>query len=139
MILIKKAATPTTDEKKQSDRNGAFFNKSGINLRNAVRYGRTKNTTELYSKRFFLATKPFPIQLLDISSRGAKIKSKWKLKINTDFVLKITFADSKTFEITGKVVRKDLTAEDCYGFKFNTYNDRLGEYLFKTQTELIFK
>jgi hypothetical protein len=139
MILFKKTSAQTNNEKKQGNKPGAFFSKSGVNLRNAVRYGRIKNMAELCNKRFFLSAKPFSIRLLDISSRGAKISSKQKLKINADFILKVTFADDRIFEIPGKIVRKDVSAENCYGFKFNAYNDQLGDYLFKTQTELIFK
>jgi hypothetical protein len=136
--LNNQPANHTQTPKKQRYEGNGLFNKSGVNLRAAVRYGMVNDSkTELCSKKYFLFAKPFEIELLDISSRGACIASKRKLRINSRFILKVTFADGKSFEIPGKVVHNDFKDENCYGFKFDAHNAELGDYLFKTQTDSI--
>jgi hypothetical protein len=110
-----------------------------LKLRKSVRYVRNDIDALLYSARLFRSSTPFEIELLDISTRGAHIASKRKLNVNAAYILKLTFKDGETFEISGKVVHKNLSAEGSYGFQFNAYQDELGNHLLKTQTELIFK
>lgn len=129
----------TSTENDPSSRDADLSERPLHNLRKAVRYGRTDIKASLCRKILFLQTKPFDVELCDISTRGAHVASKRTLSINASYVLTIAFSDGKTFEIEGKVVHKKSSLEDSYGFKFDAYNDDLGNYLLNTQTDLIFK
>lgn len=110
-----------------------------LNLRKAVRYGRDDIKALLSRKSFFHSSKPFDIEVHDISTRGAHVISKRKLSIDGTYVLIISFGSDKTFEIPGKVIHKKPSSDDSYGFKFDAYNDELGDYLLNSQTDLVFK
>jgi hypothetical protein len=129
---------PEKSEKKEKfEDDDGLCNKTGKNLRSALRYANTVSNAELFSKKLFIAFKPLPIELLDISTKGARFFTNRKLNLNTGFVLKVTFSDGKKFEVAGKIVRQDFKTENCYGFKFDVSQHGLGDYLFKTQTRPI--
>lgn len=118
---------------------GGLSESPPLKLRKAVRYGRTDIKATLCRKSLFHWTKPFDVDIHDVSTRGAHIASSRKLIINASYTLLIAFKSGKTFEIEGKVIHKKTSSEDSYGFKFDVYNDDLGNYLLTTQTDLIFK
>lgn len=49
------------------------------------------------------------------------------------------FKSGRTFVIKALVVRHSVSSADEYGIKFDRYNNELGEYLFESQENLIFK
>ncbi len=108
-------------------------------LRKAVRYGGVEMKASLYRKGFFHLATPFDVEILDISTRGACIASKRKLAIDAAYGLTIVFNSGKTFDIPGKVLHKKTPSEDAYGFKFDAYNNELGDYLLDSQEDLTFK
>jgi hypothetical protein len=139
-VIDNPAATmSTTTENNPSSPDDHCHERLLLTLRKAVRYGRSDIKASLCSKSIFRSSKPFEIELLDISTRGAHIVSKRKLSVNTAFTLKIAFNGGKAFDIAGKVIHKKSSREDSYGFQFDVYNDGLGDYLLNTQTDLIFK
>lgn len=131
----KPAAQPLPIKQGASDY--VFTNKKGVNHREAIRFGMIINDIHLYRKIAFFSLQRFQIQLIDISSRGACIVCEHKLNPHAEFILKVTFGDKTTFEIAGKIVRKDPKINDCYGFKFNAHNAELSRYLYKTHTEAV--
>jgi hypothetical protein len=82
--------------------------------------------------------KEIPVELLDISNRGCLIGCAEKLAVETKITVLLMFKTGMRFEIKATVVRK-AEGRDQYGIKFARYNDKLGEYLLKTQDELTFK
>ncbi|MGR8933113.1 MAG: PilZ domain-containing protein [Gammaproteobacteria bacterium] len=131
-------STPTENTPPPSDDNDRA-KKIYHSLRRAVRYGRTDIKGTLCRKSLLQWAKPFDVELQDISTRGAHVVSKHKLNLNATYILTIAFSSGKFFEIEGKIIHRKDSSEDAYGFKFNAYNDELGDYLLNTQTDLIFK
>ena len=109
------------------------------NRRNTVRYvrGDIKASLSNVITCFFCA--PLQIQLLDLSTKGALIFSDRKIRKNKKLTFILEFEDGRTFEIKARVVRLDAYRPNTYGIKFDKYNNALGDYIFKTQTNLTFK
>lgn len=131
-------STTTENNQPSSDDNRAAATINLI-LRKAVRYGGVEMKASLYRKGFFHSATPFAVEILDISTRGACITSKRKLAIDSAYGLIIVFNSGKTFEISGKVLHKKTSPGDSYGFKFDAYNDDLGDYLLNAEPDLNFQ
>lgn len=106
------------------------------NKRKAVRYIR-KDIKASISKtgRLFSSKKTF-VTLIDISSKGAAITSKKKIPFKK-IVLILTFPDQKKFSISATIAYRGESNK--YGLKFDKYNDELGNHMFATQDDLLFK
>lgn len=130
----------TKDNNPLSTEGFVLMNNVSANLRDSVRYEKTKNVATLRSAKFIftLFSRPFSVRLVDVSGRGAKIETGRNLNIRGEYELAITFADERSFVMLGTIVRKDPARANCYGFKFKTVNKELGEYLFRTHTHSIF-
>jgi len=109
------------------------------NRRITVRYVREDIKASLSNVKIHLFGPPLTIQLLDLSTKGALISSDKKIRKNKKLTLVLEFEDNRTFEIEARIVRLDAFIPNTYGIKFNKYNDELGDYILKTQTDLIFK
>ncbi len=109
------------------------------NRRRTVRYIRKDIKACVNKVKFFRFGKPYAIDLHDLSTRGAFISLDKKLNINKKLTLILIFEDGKQFEIPAKIVRKEGVKKYRYGIKFDKYQNDLGDYLLKTQTNLIFK
>ena len=109
------------------------------NRRITVRYVRGDIKASLSNVIICFFCAPLNIQLLDLSTKGALISSDRKIRKNKKLTIILEFEDGNTFEIKAKIVRLDTYRPNTYGIKFDKYNDALGEYIFKTQTNLIFK
>jgi len=107
------------------------------NNRRAIRYQRSDIKALLTIKNFVVFSQALPVQLFDISSKGAGIVSTKPLKQNEKVVLQLEFVDGHSFVITARVAVVDNGLHK-YGIKFDHYNDELGEQLLKTQTDLKF-
>ncbi len=104
-----------------------------------VRYVREDIKATLRKVKIYFFGAPLNIQLLDLSTKGALVSTDRKIRINKKITLFLEFEDGQTFEIEAKVVRMDAFSANTYGIKFGKYNDALGDYILKTQTNLIFK
>ena len=134
----------TNNSKKTSDIENIFSSDSiddlKTNSRTTVRYVREDIKASLSSNIITcLFCSPLRIQLLDISSKGALISSDRKFRKNKKITIIFEFKDGQIFKIKARIVRLDTFNSNIYGVKFDKYNDALGDYIFKTQTELIFK
>ena len=108
------------------------------NRRKTTRYIRSDIKTKLILHKFFGVTRPFDVDLLDISSKGAMIKTSAKISKNTKITLKFNFQlDARRFTIAGRIIRK--TPDACYGIKFSKYQNEFADHLLSTQTNLVFK
>lgn len=107
-------------------------------LRKAVRYDITDVKATLYRKSIFHLGREAAIEIADISTRGAQIISKRSLSINAAYGLLLVFQDGKRFDIAGKVIHKKDSTNDCYGFRFDAYNDDLGDYLLSSESDFGF-
>jgi hypothetical protein len=83
--------------------------------------------------------KTFPVKLIDITSKGVLIESEKNIKVGQKLTLTLQFKTGKTFVIKAKVVRIAAESKKQYGIKFDKFNNELGDYLFDTQTKLVFK
>jgi hypothetical protein len=116
----------------------------GVNQRRTVRYIRKDIKVWIRRESWFDALgldrfrKEIPAELLDISNRGCLLGSAEKLAVPTKITVLLMFGTGMRFEIKAMVVRK-AEGRNQYGIKFAQYNDELGEYMLKTQTELTFK
>ena len=109
------------------------------NKRYAVRYIRSNIKASVLKVRLFGLGKPIGLELLDISSKGALISTGKKIRKNKKITLILEFEDGKVFEIESKIVRLKKDQSFQYGVKFNRFNHDLGNYLLKTQDDLIFR
>ncbi len=109
------------------------------NKRFAVRYIRSNIKASVLKVRLFGFGRPLGLDLLDISSKGALISSQKKLKKNKKLTLILEFEDGKVFEIKSKIVRFEKDQKYRYGIKFDRFHNELGNYLLKTQDDLIFR
>jgi len=107
------------------------------NHRTAVRYVRVDITALLIQPFLFKPSKKILVKLLDISSKGASIEFKDKLSEKKQVILELTFKDKRKFSIKSKIIYHKNHIE--YGLKFDQLNNELGDYLLKTQNDLIFK
>lgn len=115
-----------------------------VNQRRTVRYIRKDIKAWIRKESWFDALgldwfrKEIPVELLDISNRGGLVGCSAKLAVPTKITVLLTFETGIRFEIRATVVRK-VEGRDQYGIKFAQYNDKLGEYMLKTQSKLAFK
>lgn len=118
--------------------------RQGVNQRRTVRYIRKDIEARICKESWFGALagswlrQEIPVELFDISNRGCLIGCAEKLAIEAKITVLLMFKTGMRFEIKATVVRK-AEGQDQYGIKFAQYNDKLGEYLLKTQGELTFK
>ena len=108
------------------------------NHRSAVRYVRNDITASLKKHGLIKLSKKIPVELLDISSKGAAIQCKHKLALNNKIILELVFTDNQEFSIDAKIVYQAENKKQ-YGIKFDGYNHKLGDYLLASQNDLIFK
>ena len=132
------------DQDKKSENKDDIFDLDCLaeldsNQRKTVRYVREDITASIKKNTLLSLGKQIKIKLLDISTKGALISIDKKLKVKTKISLNLEFNDGKTFQIDAKVVRKADPSANTYGIQFNKYDNELGEHLFNTQTDLIFK
>ena len=108
------------------------------NHRSAVRYVRNDITVSLRKHGLFKSSKKIPVELLDISSKGAAIECENKLGLNNKITLELIFEENQEFSIDAKVVYQAENKKQ-YGIKFDRYNHELGDFLLSSQNDLIFK
>lgn len=108
------------------------------NRRIAVRYVRRDIAAEIAVKKF-LTTHRHPVKLLDISSKGALIGCSVRLSKKQKLKISLKFKDGKTFRLNAMVVYMTSLKYNKYGIKFEQLNNALGDQLFTSQTDLIFK
>jgi len=109
------------------------------NHRIATRYVREDIDASVSYLDWFNRKIMFDVKLIDITSKGVLIESEKQLKINQTLVLKLQFKAGKSFVIKAKVVRIAANTNHQFGVKFDKYNNELGDYLYDTQTKLVFK
>ena len=110
------------------------------NKRYAVRYIRSNIKASILIVRLFgFGKKPIHLELLDISSKGALVASSKKIRKNKKVTLLLKFEDGKIFKIGSKIVRMEKNNKYQYGIKFDRFNHMLGNYLLKTQSDLVFR
>jgi len=108
------------------------------NKRIAVRYISADITASLKLLGFFNFTRLYPVEILDISSKGAAIKCKKSIAIRKKITLTLTFKDKAVFKIPARIVYKNKK-EQQYGVKFDRFNNKLGDYLVLSGQDLVFK
>lgn len=137
-----------TNESPQDFMN-TFFNttpdpESIEHKRKSIRYIRDDIKASIKEVTLFNSKAMATITLHDVSSHGALISvpKKIKFKPYQKVRLILEFADGKSFDIEATVVHSKkvvhhqniLTKE--FGLKFSKRNNKLGDYLVKTQTDL---
>jgi hypothetical protein len=109
------------------------------NSRIATRFVREDITVRIKAPFLVIFHKNICVKLMDISSKGVLISTNHKLHVNNKIRLFLMFKSGRTFVIKALVVRHSVSSADEYGIKFDRYNNELGEYLFESQENLIFK
>ncbi len=110
------------------------FDSQFINSRISVRY-RRKDIKAVVKTRSLLFPQLIRVELLDISSKGAAIRSAKKLNLKGRVNVFLLFTDGKRFNIIATVNNR---ATPRYGLKFDSYQAELAEHLLTTQTDLSF-
>ncbi len=105
------------------------------NKRISVRYRRNDIQAVLKTHGLFFSNR-FPVELIDISSKGAAISCEKKLRKKIKVTLFVRFKDKRSFSITATVVHN--SDHPKYGLKFDKYQGELAEHLLETQTDLEF-
>lgn len=108
------------------------------NKRTAIRYVRQDISATLIKKRIFGSSEVL-VKLIDISSKGALIAYPEKLRINGRVTINLIFKDGKKFSLPATIVHRGNKPQVCYGLKFSSCNDELGEHLLSSQSDLVFK
>lgn len=106
-----------------------------VNKRISVRYRRNDIQAMVKTRSFFFP-RLFRVALIDISSKGAAIHSKKKLRHKSRVNIFLQFKDGRRFSISGRIA--NTHAAPRYGLKFDNYQTELAEHLLHTQTELLF-
>lgn len=106
-----------------------------INKRISVRY-RRNDIRAVIRTHSFLFPRIIPVNLLDISSKGAAIHSDKKLRLKTRVSFFLYFRDGRRFTIRATVANNQ--AAPRYGLKFDFYQVELADHLLATQTDLLF-
>ncbi len=109
------------------------------NSRIATRFIREDIAVRIKVSGLFGLRKTICVKLMDISSKGVLISTKHKVRVNNKITLFLQFKSGRTFAIKALVVRHSVSSTDEYGIKFDRYNNELGDYLFESQENLIFK
>ncbi|MDD2759768.1 MAG: PilZ domain-containing protein [Methylomonas sp.] len=105
------------------------------NKRISVRYRRSDLRAGIKIHGLFVSTK-LPVELIDISSKGAAITCAKKLRKKAKVTLVLEFPDKNRFAIPAVVVHNSTAPR--YGLKFEQYQGELAEHLLETQTDLEF-
>lgn len=109
------------------------------NGRKSVRYVRKDIKVVLVTSNLLGIGKKIKAKLQDISSKGVRVSTEEKLGTNKKLVVALKFNDGTTFTINAKTVRKSPDNAFEYGIKFEQQQNKLGDYLLETQTDLLFK
>ena len=105
------------------------------NKRTAVRYIRSDITASFRFIGFFSSAKFHPIELLNISSKGAAFKSNKPISLSNTIVLKLLSDKKPVFELTAKIIYRK---KQLYGIKFERINNKLGDFLISSDHEIRF-
>lgn len=106
------------------------------NGRKSVRYVRNDIKVVLVTSNLLGIGKKIKAKLQDISSKGVRVSTDEKLGTQKKLIVALKFNDGTTFTINAKIVRKNALE---YGIKFEQQQNKLGDYLLETQTDLLFK
>ncbi len=109
------------------------------NTRVATRFIRKDISVSINISGLFKRGKTIAADLIDISSKGVLIATEQQFNINQEITLTLQFKSSKAFDISSTIVRKSGSPPNGYGIKFYNWNHELGDYLFETQEDLVFK
>ncbi|MGR9052598.1 MAG: PilZ domain-containing protein [Gammaproteobacteria bacterium] len=109
------------------------------NDRKTIRYIRKDIQATLCYTTTFGLKKSLSVDLNDISSRGILITTDQKLSIGKKVTVIFSFKTGKLFRISAVVVRKCKSPQLRLGIAFEKQENKLGDYLLQTQTDLIFK
>lgn len=106
-----------------------------INKRISVRY-RRQDIKAMVKTHSLIFPQLIPVNLLDISSKGAAVMSHKKLRLKSRVDLFLHFNDGNRFTVFAIVANKQ--AAPRYGLKFLSYQTELAEHLLNSQTSLEF-
>lgn len=119
--------------------NDDFMANQPHNARKTIRYIRNDLKVNLAYIGVLGIKKTIPSKLNDISTRGVSVTTSKKISVNKKLTVMIRFSDGNVFKIKGTVIRKCPINPRRYGIKFEKQENGLGDYLLKTQTDLVFK
>lgn len=105
-----------------------------LNNRISVRY-RRNDIKVIVKTHNLLFPRLIDVDLIDISSKGAAVNSKIKLRLKRRVSVFLQFKDGKRFTIIAMVSNK---SDHRYGLKFDRYQTELADHLLATQTDLLF-
>lgn len=105
------------------------------NLRKAIRYLSYQNKAVITLKQRFKTTKYINIEVINISSTGARFSTKYKFSRNTKIVFNIRIKGSfSTWKISSTIVRLYKNSE--YGIIFNEPHHDLIDQIMKSGNDL---
>ncbi len=105
-----------------------------LNNRISVRYRRS-DIRAMIKTHSLLFPQLISVQLIDISSKGAAVHSRRKLRLKGRVSVFLKFNDGRRFTILATVINRTTPR---HGLKFDHYQTDLADHLLATQTDLLF-
>ncbi len=106
---------------------------TAANQRKAIRYTSSSNKAVVTLKHLFRSRKYINIEVINISSRGARITSKYKLSIKTKIIFNLKIKGRPTWKVPAKVVR--IYGKTEYGLIFDKIQHDLIDQVMKNEDD----
>ena len=103
------------------------------NKRKAIRYLSSSNKATIALKPLFRSRKYINIEIINISSRGARISSKYKFAKKSKIIFNLIIKNNTTWKVPAKVVR--LYSNTEYGIAFDSIQHDLIDQIMLNETD----
>ncbi len=111
----------------------APIQESITNQRKAVRYTSSASVATVTFKPLFRARQHINIKLINISSKGVRIHSKYNFSCKSNVIFNLKIKGKPTWKVSGKIVR--LYGHSEFGIAFDTIQHPLIDQLIANNTD----
>ena len=103
------------------------------NQRRAIRYTSSRNRATVTFKSLFRPRKHINIEVINLSSKGARVSSKYKFPMRAKIIFNLKIEDSNTFKVPAKVIR--LYSNTEYGIAFDSVQHDLIDQIMENEDD----
>ena len=103
------------------------------NQRKAIRYTSSSKKATVTLKQLFRPIKYINIEVINISSKGARVYSKYKFSMRTKIIFNLKIKGSNTRKVPARVIR--LYSNTEYGIAFDSIQHDLIDQIMKNETD----
>ncbi len=104
------------------------------NQRKAVRYISSKrHRASITLKQLLRSRKYIHVEVINISSKGARISSRYQFSVKTKIILNIKISNGETWQVPATIVR--LYSQSEFGIIFNEIQHHLMDQIMKHETD----